>query len=185
MRCTQVMRQLQYYLDNQLTLEQVRILEAHLTHCAACQDELFLLEEVTHTLRTIRPVEEPANLTRTIMQQVAAHPRMQLEQSSYKLLRPSLLELLAAIILATVTTFGIILAQPPLRISSLLGNDHDFLSLVFINMQHQLIGINNSTVTLVLWIVGTVLGICITLMVAGSEMRTLWYKAMMERLPVW
>jgi hypothetical protein len=32
--------------------------------------------------------------------------------------------------------------------------------------------------------VGTLLGVLITLMVAGNEMRTQWFKAMVARLPV-
>ncbi len=184
MRCSKAARQLQYYLDHQLTLEQVRALEAHLTHCAACQEELFLLEELTHALRSINPVKEPANLTVTIMQRVAAHPRMQHEQP-YILLRPSLWELLAAIFLATVTTLSIILSQPLLRDSLPIANGHNILLLTFSIIQHQFMGMSDSTVTLVFWVVGTILGISITLMVAGSEMRTLWYKAMLERLPVW
>jgi hypothetical protein len=34
-----------------------------------------------------------------------------------------------------------------------------------------------------LWIAGTILGICITLVFAGNEMRSRWFKAMMDRLP--
>jgi hypothetical protein len=48
----------------------------------------------------------------------------------------------------------------------------------------MLTSIDANTLIVALWIVGTLLGVCITLAVAGSEMRTQWFKAMMERLPV-
>jgi hypothetical protein len=35
------------------------------------------------------------------------------------------------------------------------------------------------------WVIGTALGVWITLVLAGSEMRNMWLKAMMDRLPVW
>jgi len=37
---------------------------------------------------------------------------------------------------------------------------------------------------LALWIIGTFLGICITLLLAGNEVRSQWFRAMMEHLPV-
>ena len=39
-------------------------------------------------------------------------------------------------------------------------------------------------VTGALWVVGTILGIFITLALAGNEIRTQWFKAVLERLPV-
>jgi hypothetical protein len=38
---------------------------------------------------------------------------------------------------------------------------------------------------LVFWVLGTVLGVWITLALAGNEVRSQWLKAMLDRLPVW
>ena len=46
------------------------------------------------------------------------------------------------------------------------------------------VAFNSGTLTLAFWVVGTILGVCITLALAGNEMRSQWFKAMMERLPV-
>ena len=56
MRCSAANKQLQLYIDKQLTLQQMCQLEAHLTTCCACQKDLLLLEEVASSLRELPPV---------------------------------------------------------------------------------------------------------------------------------
>src|SRR5207302_45034 len=50
MRCSEATRHLQLYIDSQLTLDQVRVLEAHMAFCPACRNECLFLEDVTSTL---------------------------------------------------------------------------------------------------------------------------------------
>jgi hypothetical protein len=102
----------------------------------------------------------------------------------FSLLRPSLPEILTAVFLATVATLVSILQQPALRGLLPVANGHDSLSLAFIHTLHLLTEIDMGTLTLALWIIGTFLGVCITLLLAGNEVRSRWFKAMMERLPV-
>jgi anti-sigma factor (TIGR02949 family) len=180
MRCSKAIQQLQLYLDHQLPLDSMRTLEAHLSHCRTCQEELRLLEEVTQALRGFPPVAEPPDLTATIMHRVALTPRRK-EEHSYILLRLSLLEILVAICLATLTTLGIILEQPPLRAVLPFGNGYETLSQTF---THLLMNVS-STFIVALWVIGAILGVCITLVLAGHEMRAVWWRAMLERLPVW
>ncbi len=182
MRCSAASKQLQLYIDKQLTVQQVRQLETHLTTCRTCQEDLLLLEKVASSLRELPPVAEPANLTIQIMQRVAMTPQKPRER--YSLLRPSLLEALAVVLLATITTLGIIWQQPTLRAVLPFANGHDPISQSFANTLNMLINENMGTLMLALWVVGTLLGVCITLALAGNEMRTEWFKAMMDRLPV-
>jgi predicted anti-sigma-YlaC factor YlaD len=182
MRCSAANKQLQLYIDKQLTLQQMCQLEAHLTTCCACQKDLLLLEEVASSLRELPPVAEPANLTAQIMQRVAITPQKPRER--YSLLRPSLLEVLAVVLLATITTLGIIWQQPTLRAVLPFANGHDLISQSFSNTLNLLVNGNTAPLMLALWVVGTVLGVSITLALAGNEMRTEWFKAMMDRLPV-
>jgi anti-sigma factor RsiW len=181
MRCAKATRQLQLYLDHRLTLSQVRTLEAHLSHCNTCREELRLLEEITQALQNIPPVAEPADLTATIMQRVALTPQRKKEYT-YALLRPSLPEILAVVVLATLTTLGIILEQPALRAVLPFADGYEALSQTF---THLVMSVSSGTFTLALWVVGTLLGVCITLALAGGEMRAQWWKAMTDRLPVW
>ena len=190
MRCTKALYQLQLYIDHQLTLRQTRVLEAHIASCPSCRAELTLLEAVSSGLNTLKVVPEPANMHEQIMQKVALttarkylSPREK-QVAHFKLLRPSLAEILAAALLATLATLLILLQQPSLRVLLPVANGHDPLSMLYTQIVHTLTGIDTSTLILALWIIGTLLGICITLIFAGSEMRNQWFKAMMERLPV-
>ncbi len=181
MRCAEVTRQLQLYIDNQLTLEQVRALEAHIAECAACQHEMRLLAGVVAALHDLPLVAEPEDLTMRVMQRVAVTPQQQKEQKNddFSMLRPSFLELVAAILLATIATLGIMWEDPSLRDALPFANGHDSLSLAFVSLLHLV-----PAGSMILWIVGALLGICITLVLAGSELRTQWFKAILDRLPV-
>lgn len=183
MRCSEATKQTQLYLDNQLSLRQVRELEAHIAVCASCQQELSSLEEMVESLNSFGMVAEPAYLTVAIMQRVAMSTQ-QYDTRTFKLWRPSLRELIAAVILATITTMGIILGQPSLRAVLPIANGHDPISLFFLNILQVVTTTGGDTISLILWIGGTILGVCITLALAGSEVRTQWYKTMMEHLPV-
>src|SRR5436305_2144072 len=183
MHCTEAGRQLQLCIDGRLSLEQVRLLEEHVAGCTACREELAMLEEVSHHLSTMQMVAEPKNLHEQIMQRVAmSAPRSAQPFFSW---RPSLGDLLAAILLATVATLGSVLEQPTLRALLPIGNGHDSLSIVFLRVVHMLTSVDSNTLTLALWIVGTILGIFITLAFAGNEVRSQWFKAMMDRLSTW
>ena len=182
MHCQEAGQQLQLYIDERLTLEQMRRLEAHLAHCAACRDELAALEEVARQFKMVPMVAEPEEMHAQIMQRVAMTPRRHAQP--FFPWRPSLAEWLAAIILATIATLGSILAQPSVRALLPFANGHDSLSIAFINLLHTMLSMNSSTLTLLLWVCGTFLGICITLTFAGSELRSRWLKAMLDRLPV-
>ena len=185
MRCKEASQQLQLYLDNRLTIEQVRSLEAHLISCNACREELIMFESMINDLESFKVVAEPDDLNEKIMRRVALAATQQAPSpSKFSLWRPSLLEILVAAALATVATIGTILQQPAIRSLLPVANGHDRLSLMFINLLHTLISVDSTALILALWIAGTVLGVGITLIFAGSEMRTQWFKAMMERLPV-
>lgn len=190
MRCTRATYQLQLYLDRQLTLPETRSLEAHLSSCPDCRAEFTLLEEISSDLEMLKFVPEPANMHEQIMQKVALSAVRQLAQqhekqtAPFSLFRPSLTEMLVAIVLATVATLALLLQQPSLRALLPIANGHDILSCFYMQMLHMLTGIDTNTLILALWVVGTILGVFITLALAGNEMRTQWFKAMIERLPV-
>jgi anti-sigma factor RsiW len=184
MRCSKALQQIHLYLDHQLTLNQVRDLEMHLSHCNSCQAELLLFQEMTHSLDGITFVVEPDDLTANIMRRVALSER-QRNNPSFELLRPSLWELVAVIILATLTTLGVILGQPPLRAALPFTRNHALIWQIFATLSQMLMGVSSAILILVLWILGTMLGLWITWIAAGDEMRATWYKAMTDRLPVW
>lgn len=190
MHCTRATHQFQLYLDHQLTLRQTRVLEAHIATCPSCRAELALLEEVSRGLDSLKFVPEPTDMHEQIMLRVAMTTarKQQLlraeQKEPFTVFHPSLSEILAAAFLATMATLIVLLQQPTLRALLPVANGHDPLSLFYMQIIHMLTSADSSTVSLALWAIGTLLGVLITLMVAGSEMRTQWFKAMLGRLPV-
>ncbi len=184
MRCSVASRLLQLYIDRQLALDQMRMLEAHIANCTSCERELYLLESIVQDLRAIEMVREPSDLTFNIMQRVALSVQQE-QEPNYALLRPSLAELLVIIFLSTIAMLGVILGQPSVRVLLPIANGHDVLSLAFLSFVHLFIDINSEMMMGMFWIVGTILGIWITLALVGAEVRSQWLKAMIDHLPVW
>jgi hypothetical protein len=189
MHCFKATRLLQLHLDKRLSHDQMRSLETHLFSCPTCRQELRLLEEIASVLKDEEQVYEPADFTSTVMWRIAQSEqekrRALLAQPNSAPFRPSLRELFSAILLATIATCGLILGQPSLRAALPGAHEHDELSLVLMNIWNSLLSMNSDTLLLFLWIVGTFLGIWITLALAGAEMRSQWFQAMIDRLPVW
>jgi predicted anti-sigma-YlaC factor YlaD len=183
MRCRDAKQYLQLYLDDRLTFEQVLELEQHLSRCPTCREELEKLEQVARQLSSLPQVAEPAALSTTIMRHVAFTSQRRAEPA-FAPLRPSLREILAAIALATFASLGILLGQPAVRAVLPFANGHDALSLAFANLLHFLAIQDALALTVAFWIIGSLLGISITLLLAGNEMRTEWLRAVRERIPV-
>jgi anti-sigma factor RsiW len=72
MLCKDVQKQLQQYLDGQLGPVESQAVDAHLTACVTCQQELALLRQVDDALATLPLLEEPAGFTARAMAQVRA-----------------------------------------------------------------------------------------------------------------
>ena len=190
MHCSKATRLLQLYVDKQLSFDKIRPLEAHLSSCPTCHQELRLLGEIESALTGEEQICEPADLIPNVMRRITQSEqekkRALLAQSNATLFRPSLREILSAIILATIATCGIILGQPSLRATlPTAPNGPDGLSLALMNIWSFLLSINSGTLLLFFWIGGTLLGIWITLALAGAEIRSQWFQAMIDRLPVW
>lgn len=75
MNCSEANQQLQYYVDGQLPLSQIHLLEAHISSCTTCQNELPLLQEVVGRLHDLQSVAEPTYMTMRIMERVAMSPQ--------------------------------------------------------------------------------------------------------------
>ncbi len=183
MDCREASHRLQLYIDAQLTMTQTRELEAHISRCPACREELFFLEDVIRNMHALQLIAEPDTLTAQIMRKIALTPQSQRE-TVFSPLPPSLWELIAVVVLATIATLGILLQQPSVRSVILGANGRDGLSLFFATTLHGLTTMDPTTLTLAFWIIGTLLGVCITLLLAGNEIRTEWFKAVIQRIPV-
>jgi hypothetical protein len=206
MHCVQATKKIHLYIDNRLSLNEVRSLEAHLASCSSCCQELMVLEEVSGALVGSASVMEPADLTANVMrrvaldveareqrareeqvrrQQTARQEILLFAQQSFALFRLSLQELLVVLLLASVTTLGIILTLPAVRSTLPFTSGNAPISRAIFSVIHVLSSMNSGTLTWMFWILGTLIGVSITLALAGNEMRSSWLKAMTDRLPVW
>jgi hypothetical protein len=195
MRCSKATYMLQLYIDKKLSLEQIRALETHLTTCPACCEELSVLEEIDVALKSMEMVVEPADLTMNVMKRVALSTQAQpsrrqtvkltatREEKQLFTFRPSLMEWLTAIALATVTMLVLAIGWPAMNTVLHVGGHASIFS-IFQSLWSLLTAVNSDTLMTLLWILGTILGIWITLIVAGADMRNQWFKAVMDRLPV-
>lgn len=190
MHCVEAACLIHLYIDKQLNLNQIQSLEAHLSVCSVCQREWCLFEEITKALKGIELIAEPADLTANVMKRVALSKqqveRMRQERKAdMAAFRLSLQELAAVIVLASIAMLGITLGQPSLRAALPIANGYDGFSLFCIHLWDEIIRINSGTLMLAFWVVGTLLGVWITLTLVGAEMRNTWLRAVIDRLPVW
>src|SRR5439155_932199 len=96
MRCKEACQQLQLYLDNRLTIQQIRTLEAHLASCNACLEELTIFETVVNDLETFKVVVERDDLNAKIMSRLAiaaSQRNNSLSHSLVKMTSPKIIQL--------------------------------------------------------------------------------------------
>ena len=190
MHCAKATCLIQLYVDKQLKLNQLHALDAHLSVCPACRAELCLFEEVVGVLGGMELIAEPADLTANVMRRVALSKQQaeRLRQEHHVHVAPfrlSLQELATVVLLATVAMLGITLGQPSLRAALPIANGYDRFSLFCIHLWDEITSINSGTLMLAFWVVGTLLGVWITLTLVGADMRNAWFRAVLDRLPVW
>ena len=73
MKCSQAIRRLHLYVDGRLTPQALAPLEQHLMSCAACREELRLLEVIGVSVEGLESAPEPPALTQQIMSRIAAY----------------------------------------------------------------------------------------------------------------
>ncbi len=193
MTCSRAQRLLQLYIDHRLSLAQTRALERHLLHCSACRAEWMLLEDVLSGIHSLNNVVEPAWLTGSIMARVAEMTAQPPEEQSLETrrlrqrtgqrtpFRLTIQDVILSSLLATVVVIGFALVQPGLR-DTLVKSVNPLLGTVLTGLQF-LISPNAGIMGLFVWMLWVFLGICITLALAGSEVRSHWRQRIRGWLP--
>lgn len=193
MTCSRAQQLLQLYLDRQLSLAQTRALERHLARCGDCRSEWMLLEDVAAGVHSLSHVTEPSWLTDAIMVRVAEmtalppaepvieplKPRQRMAQRAP--FRLTLQDLVLSSLLATIVVSGFAFFQPGLR-DTLVKSVNPLLGMVLDGVQF-LISPNAGIMGLFAWLLWVLLGISITLFLAGSEVRSHWRQRIRNWLP--
>ncbi len=193
MTCSRAQRLLQLYIDQRLSLPRTRALERHLAHCAACRAEWMLLEDVLAGVHSLNNITEPSWLTQAIMARVAEITVQPPEESAADLpqrrqpaaqrapFRLTLQDLILASTLATIVVISFVLFQPGLR-DALVSSVNPLVAEVLARLQF-LISPNAGVMGLLVWLLWVGLGIAITLVLAGSEVRSQWRQRIRDWLP--
>lgn len=194
MTCSRAQEWMQLYLDKRLSLTRIRALERHMERCEQCRAEWMLLEDVAAGVHSLEHIIEPAGLTETVMARIAAvtaQPPLEtpaaLQRQKQRALRVAPFHLAAwdvllSTILATLVVLGFVLAQPTLR--DTLGALVNPAIAASLGVFQALFSPNDGLVPFwLVWALWVGLGIAITLLVAGSEIRSLWRQRIRERLP--
>lgn len=191
--CARAQRHLQLYLDGRLSLLSTRALERHLATCPACRAELVALEEVIAQLHSLGQITEPAWLGQAIMQRIASAtvqpprelpagvPESARQMTGSPFSRLTRRDVLLAFALATLVMVSFVLLQPALR-DALLVDTNPLVAPLLQTFQ-ALFSMHGGVLALMGWGLSILLGIWITLALAGSEIRAFWRQRLRERLP--
>jgi hypothetical protein len=152
-------------------------LEAHLEGCAACRNELDMLEAICAVGAPDEPVIEPPDLTARILARVAESEarRMPAPARGFGL---GWADALRAALLASATTLLFILLSPALRPA--VGGT---LSSAFPNVVALLLAPGPGSIAWIAWLVWIAAGLMLALWFAGREVRALWRRVLAQRLP--
>jgi anti-sigma factor RsiW len=178
MTCARIHRHLQHYLDDRLDARVASGVAAHLTECAACREDLRLLQAVRTGAAALPYVAEPERLTRSIMVRVAAYERQRAVAPRGARFALRLADALLATALASLATVLFLLLQPGLLRVVAQPLQHALLPL-----QRGYLGFVGQWGTLLAWAMWMGVGLSLTLWFAGSEVRAGWRRTLSEHLP--
>lgn len=176
MKCERASALLQLYVDSRLDFHRMAALDAHLSGCARCRYDLDALNAVHAAVAGPEPIAMPADLTVRIMARIAqsevrraaaARDRYRLGWADAKL----------AALFATATTLLFVLISPALRIA--VGGA---LRGAFPTLVAALLAPGPGAIAWLAWFVWILVGVGLTVWLAGSEVRGMWRRTVSHRL---
>ncbi|HEV2237512.1 MAG TPA: zf-HC2 domain-containing protein [Ktedonobacterales bacterium] len=178
MTCANIQRHLQHYVDDRLDARAASGVAAHLAGCAACRDDLRLLQAVRTGAAALPYVAEPERLTRSILARVAAFERQRAVATLGARFALRLADALLATALASLATVLFLLLQPGLLRMAAAPLQHALAPL-----QRGYVGFVGHWGTVLAWALWMGLGLSLTLWFAGSEVRSGWRRTLSQHLP--
>lgn len=177
MTCARFQRYLNLYVDGRLAPRYLSPLEAHLGRCAACRQELHLLETIAQVYAEPEPVEVPPDLAMLIMARVARSERLRTRMQAQPFgVRWG--DALVALLLASFSTLLFVVLDPTLRLAVPTAFTRSFPVLVSLFLAQ-----GPGSIAWSAWIAWVLTGSLLTLWLAGAEVRLTWRHALAQRLP--
>jgi hypothetical protein len=178
MTCAGIRRHLQHYIDDRLAAHAASSVATHLAECAACREDLRLLQVVRTGASTLPYMREPERLTRSIMARVAAFERQRAIAMRGARFPLRLADALLATVLASLATVLFLLTQP-----GLLRMASEPLQHALVPLQRGYLGFVGQWGTVLAWAMWMGVGLSLTIWFAGSEVRAGWRRTLSEHLP--
>ncbi len=176
MNCAQIQKDLQLYVDGRLDQSRGSMVQTHLYTCSRCRNDLRLYEIMRDALTDQHIEPEPENLTSLIMARIA---RAEEHQSAAPV--PPFgwrwQDALLAAVLGTASTLLFLLVNPTLSTSFIMSASHAFPQLVML-IQAE----GPASIPWIAWIIWVSIGIVLTLVLAGAEVRATWKRSLTQRL---
>jgi anti-sigma factor RsiW len=177
MKCSEVHRWIQLYLDGRLDGRSLPSLARHLRTCAACRADLVSYQAIVEGVGAIDPLRQPEELTRAVMlriRQTEAQRRVLTASRSFTAVWA---DAVLAAALATIVTIAFLFFEPALRASA-----SGAFALTVTTLAHGVSVKASDWSPLAVWLVWVGLGIGLTLWFAGREVRAGWRRTLLARL---
>lgn len=175
--CRRTNTWLQFYIDGQLDPYRLPALETHLAACANCRSALETYELVAQSAGLPEGAPDPAQLTASIMERIAAYEAQKQRQlATQRQFAPRWADALLAALLATLSTLIFALLNPGVRAT---------LAHTFPQAAAALGSPGPGAIAWGAWVVWIVSGAGLTLLLAGAEVRATWRKRLAARLGQW
>jgi anti-sigma factor RsiW len=173
MTCRRAATWLQLYVDGQLSVRRLARLEEHLEVCAACRNDLTVLEAICQTSAALDYESEPADLTAAIMRRIGELEERRVAARGERAFGPGWADALLAAVLATLATAVFLAFQPGLwRMASLA------LTRMFAGVATDV----SAWSPWVAWVVWVGVGLTLAIWFAGGEVRAGWRRTLTARL---
>jgi anti-sigma factor RsiW len=177
MKCSEVHRWIQLYLDGRLDGHRLPSLARHLRTCDACRDDLASYQAIVERVGAIDPLRQPEELTRAVMLRIRQTEARRLVLTTSRSFSLVWADAFLAAALATIVTIVFLFFQPALRASA-----SGAFALTVTSLAHGVSFKASEWSPLVVWLVWAGLGVGLALWFAGREVRAGWRRTLLARL---
>ena len=178
MSCARARTWMQLYLDGRLDVDRLARLQGHLAGCAACREELAVLEVIWQGAVEQGVVGPPMDVTGAVMARIADLEERRAAVGAARRFAFAWADAVLAAILATLATALFLVFQPSLRRLSSVAASQALGAL-----GHDIATQLATWSPWVAWVVCVGMGMALTIWFAGGEVRAGWRRALMARLP--
>lgn len=84
MKCKNIKKLLQLYIDNALTFVEKQMVEEHLKKCSACRAKLKSLSSIVKMIESLPQISPPPDFTEKVMSKISQIKKMRREKELFQ-----------------------------------------------------------------------------------------------------